>query len=146
MARNRKGWYECGCCPLTYNDVEIAKGSHYEIGDDDDMPYKRRKKKAREPKTKPHNKCGENKNHLFVWVKYMHQNYREEKSLFMWKYLLHVRYAEPGEFVSHYEFRCVGCGAIRKTAYPGRRCGNPVPHERDIYEVRHRDKYGNRLI
>ena len=141
---NKTKYFKCGCCiDHTYNSGGNAKGSHYEVGDDEDVPYKRRKKKEKTKKVKPYNQCKDSKNHLFVWVKVMQQNYREESNLFMWKYMLRVRYAEPGEFVRCYESRCVGCGLVRKVAYPNRRWGNAVPAEYEVYETRRLDKYNN---
>jgi hypothetical protein len=133
--------YYCNCEKC--NEEWKSRNAYWET-DDYEAPYKSRKKKAKTKKVKPFDKCRDSKNHLFVWVKFMHQNYRESK-VFSWGYMMNVRYAEPGEFVSHYEFRCIGCGHIKKTAYPNRRWGNAVPAEYEIYEVRHRDKYGNRI-
>jgi hypothetical protein len=144
---NKMKYLSCGCCiDLTYKFDGNAKGGTYMFGDDDDVLYKKSRSKKRRDRYQPTHapRCTEAKNHVFVWVKFMQQNYREEQS-FIWSRMMNRRIAEPGEFVNRYEFRCIGCGYVKKTAYPNRRWGNPVPTEYEVYETRHLDKYNNIL-
>lgn len=147
MSKKTK-YLRCGCCiDHTYEFSDNAKGGTYMFGDDDDVPYRKpggRKKRRGRYYRPAAPSCTEAKNHLFVWVKIMRQNYREE-STYMWGYSSFRRFAEPGEHVEKYDLKCVGCHYIKKTVYPNRRWGGPVPAEYEIYEVRHLDKYGRIL-
>lgn len=137
------GWCNCKACIEEWK----SRNAYWET-DDEDAPHVHGSRRKAPKKVKPYDKCRDSKNHLFVWVKYMQQNYRESK-VFSWGYMMNVRYAEPGEFVNRYEFKCVGCGHVKRTTYPqtGRyRCWNNYePADYEIYETRHLDKYNNPL-
>lgn len=132
MARNRKvKYYPCGCCEYTYRDVEMAKGSHYEIGDDDDVPYKRRKKKEKIKKGYWDDDC----KHVYVWLKEIHprRKWVPGKTMGFGKYVV-IPDAEP---YIYYRHRCIGCNK------PKRHSWSYVPPEQDIYQTVTVDAYGN---
>lgn len=102
--RNRKiKYYPCGCCEYRYRDAEMAKGSHYEIGDDDDVRYQRRGKKANASRKKPVG-CPENNGNGHLYEVVQHDSWMNR-----WT-------RERGYFTipyTYYQRECVGCGKVK---------------------------------
>jgi len=133
MSKKTK-YLSCGCCiDLTYEFTDNGKGSQYRFGDDDDVPYKKARRKRK--KRPAYNLWDENcKKHIYVWVKEIHppKMWVRGKTPGWGRWVI-----LPGDPNIRYKKKCAGCGKIKRYSW------SYVPDEQDIYETVTMDVYGN---
>lgn len=138
-------WCNCEGCI----DEWKARNAYWET-DEQEAPYKPRKKKPKTPKSgiKP---C----KHVYVWVEYVRPYVRTEKNSIFDRFPWAQTFVIPGKFYSIYKEICLDCDDVRNSYDPRiqekrryrswRERKQRKPYDYEIYQTYHCDKNGRVL-